>query len=62
MKNKTKKQVGKIDSDNKKLLLSDVSKRSELLSDFENWLDTKTYDDLWTKHLINEYRKSLNCC
>ena len=62
MKKESKKQAEKIDNGTNKLLLSDVSKRSEQLSDFENWLDTKTYDDLWTKHLINEYRKSLNCC
>jgi len=40
----------------------DVSKRSELLSDFEKWLNTKTYDDMWIKHIISEYRKSLNYC
>ncbi len=38
-----------------------VTQRSEQLSDFEKWLNDKEYDSMWTKHLISEYKKLLNC-
>jgi hypothetical protein len=47
----------------KKLLIPRVSQRSELLSDFEKWLDkkgNKSYCSLPTQYVVDKY-KSLNC-
>ncbi len=59
------KQAENINNSNKKLLLSDVSKRSELLSDFEKWLNKKcneSYYGLPAGYVLDVYKKSLNCC
>jgi len=48
----------------KKFSLSDVSQRSELLSDFEKWINkkcNKSYYDLPAGYVLDIYKKSLNC-